>query len=564
MEESSKKYFVDIEFFEHISQYRKETFKYYDEIKKLTEPYKKIAKLKDAIPDYKNMKEHANCDPDMEVTITNPKLKTPQEGFEYLTKCDGRLSFLHHTSTFLDKYIQFTETNLKAWMTEIDKKESLSKDPAFINDSFEKRGWPTRKSTYELKPEHYYCRLKNGYYETHKDELIQGGYYDGKFIANEFGLIMLFEFAKNLISKNSKHLKHEKKSNKENLSVKDQEWTINSVNREILDFLEVNKTPREGQIQYIEKMILAIQTDRPKTPHRDYYIELLERHLARLNGTAAEKYIYKNTDDQKSNSPTDSIRNESFRSNQTTMDIDFLKIVMLGHAIEINRNDLKRYFLMESRKAINENHCESSYFFDGCLKVISDLEIHLEKKYYDRRNSHEEGVRRAKIANDLEEENSYKKLIEELKSGDVKGNLAEFTNNQYPGFFGPPFIESLKTGIKQAYAEAEGNDNDELESGEIESKGIEIFGIDGYKLFKYLDENYQQDNNYLVAKYSNIFRFLKPKQFIKVSQDSYRHFIFTYNGTKMSKVLKAEGMKYDNIKSTLTDFYKIYFSKKQK
>ena len=50
-------YFIDNDFFNHISQFKKGTFNFYTEQAKLVKPYREIVKLKDAFPDYEKRKE---------------------------------------------------------------------------------------------------------------------------------------------------------------------------------------------------------------------------------------------------------------------------------------------------------------------------------------------------------------------------------------------------------------------------------------------------------------------------------------------------------------------------
>lgn len=298
MEERYRNHFIDHYFFERIAQYRKGTINIYKEINTIQKPYTVTVKLINAFPDYKNIDDLKDRDPEEMITrVKRPK--TPKEAFDYLINCDGKIYFLHQVGIFLDRFGSFKSNYLRAWLVGVEKKEVLSQDSAFIRESFQHGYQAHLFTSSDFKPEHYYCRLKNDYYTINPDHLLPGGVYDRNYahiIAAEFGQIMFFEFANYLLSKRDEIPKIKKDINQDTLSIKEQEYIINTVNKEIILFLEAGKVPREGQIQYIEKQILAAQTDRPKTPHRDYYIELLEKHLARLNSTANEKYIYQNVE----------------------------------------------------------------------------------------------------------------------------------------------------------------------------------------------------------------------------------------------------------------------------
>jgi hypothetical protein len=240
MENSYELTFIDLDYFEYLSQFTKDTFNVYDEIKKLRKPYLKEKKLKDAIPEYKNYPVSKDFTGDeIGKLLQIPKSST--ELLRYISECDGRVYYLFQIDKFLDKYSSFQDTFLNACLIDIREKELLSKDDKFINESFTSTKKLLLKSKRVLKPEHYYCRLRNNYYSIHPEELFNDyGQFDSK-ISFEFGLIMFYEFANYLLL--FKYLE-------ENYTRDDRTLPVKYSN--LYHFLKYNQNMRGTQLQYIE------------------------------------------------------------------------------------------------------------------------------------------------------------------------------------------------------------------------------------------------------------------------------------------------------------------------
>src|SRR5690606_2903293 len=84
----------------------------------------------------------------------------------------------------------------------------------------------------------------------------------------------------------------------------------------------------------------------------------------------------------------------------------------------------------------------------------------------------------------------------------------------------------------------------------------EIFKADGYSVFRLLNENYQNSNKKLRAKYSYLYHYLKYEDLLRCNQLEYIDFIKEQFGIEMSKILPKTLKYVDDIQSLLAKYHK--------
>jgi hypothetical protein len=104
---------------------------------------------------------------------------------------------------------------------------------------------------------------------------------------------------------------------------------------------------------------------------------------------------------------------------------------------------------------------------------------------------------------------------------------------------------------------------EKLYLGASSNKFPQIFNEGAYDLFCYLDMEFTKTNSMPIAKYSNIFRFLKYEQLIICTQLEYIRFIEDETGEKMSKIL-PQNFKYTDTILPLLKRLKSDFDKRIK
>ncbi|MBA7545648.1 hypothetical protein ES705_38019 [subsurface metagenome] len=99
--------------------------------------------------------------------------------------------------------------------------------------------------------------------------------------------------------------------------------------------------------------------------------------------------------------------------------MDYLEIVLRGYFNENNREHLEKYFFREFKKAEKE-HYEAKEFFNGCLKVIEDFEMDINKRLNERKGMLSLELNEAKKGTLKYAENDNSKPIEQMHKETIK------------------------------------------------------------------------------------------------------------------------------------------------
>lgn len=65
--------------------------------------------------------------------------------------------------------------------------------------------------------------------------------------------------------------------------------------------------------------------------------------------------------------------------------MNYLNLVLDGYLIENNRDHLTDFFASEFKKAERDHFISADLFFDGCIKIIDQLKLHLKEKVIEQK-----------------------------------------------------------------------------------------------------------------------------------------------------------------------------------